>query len=178
MAPADDDDLLRALEGCEGTSLGVLGRNVMGFCTPRGRAAPAYRRLARRFRVGGGHVHQPIQMGNTIDYYPVHMLGTMRLNNASFPLEKNARTLPGFFCSSRNLELTARCKSLRARINARATPWFMTSFQTSSSGLISGEYGGRGKNSRRQSFTWCTKRAPTLALCAGNPSTARKIFFE
>src|SRR4029077_9962891 len=43
---------------------------------------------------------------------------------------KNARTLPGFFCRSRNLELTARCKSLGARINVRATPWFLTSFQT------------------------------------------------
>ena len=59
-----------------------------------------------------------------------------------------AGAAPGGLPSTRN----RTCKSLGARINVRATPWFLTSFQTSSSGLISGEYGGR-KNSRRRSFS-------------------------
>ena len=35
---ADDDDLLRALDAGEGTPNGFLGRNVIGFRTPCGRA--------------------------------------------------------------------------------------------------------------------------------------------
>src|SRR5262245_25094488 len=47
--------------------------------------------------------------------------------------------------------------------------------QTNSSGLISGEYGGR-KNSLMRSFTPAKKCCTDLALCAGKPSTTRNIF--
>ena len=104
------------------------------------RTSPA---LTFAIKVRGAKNVVPASIRAFVDriYCPVHMLGTKRLHNCVVSIWKNARTLPGFFYSSRNLELTARCKSLGARINVRATPWFLTSFQTSSSGLISGEYG-------------------------------------
>ena len=65
-------------------------------------------------------------------YSSVHMLGTMRLHNASLPPGRTRELCLDFFAA------VATLNSLRegARINARATPWFLTSFQTSSSGLF------------------------------------------
>jgi hypothetical protein len=56
----------------------------------------------------------------------------MRLHNASLPPGRTRELCLDFFAA------VATLNSLRegARINARATPWFLTSFQTSSSGLF------------------------------------------
>jgi Protein of unknown function (DUF3631) len=95
--------------------------------------------------------------GSANYYYPVHMLGTMRLHNASFPPGRTSELCLDFFAA------VATLNSLRDAIL-----WgFLTSFQTSSSGLISGEYGGR-KNSRRRSFTWC-RAACDLTFMPGRP---------
>ena len=55
---------------------------------------------------------------------------------------------------------------------------FFTLFQTHSSGLRSGEYGGRKNMLRRPSAFSFTNSLTFLALCTGWPSTMRKIFPE
>ena len=50
-------------------------------------------------------------------------------------------------------------------------------FQTSSSGLISGEYGGR-KNSRRRSFTWVHEAMHRLGLVCGQSVDDEKRSFS
>jgi hypothetical protein len=55
------------LRGCEGTPIGVLGSNVMGFCAACWREAPAYRRFARWFGFAECHVQQSIQTGEMIN---------------------------------------------------------------------------------------------------------------
>ena len=102
----------------------------------------------------------------------------MRLHNASFPSGRTRELCLDFFAAVATLN-SLRDANLWGRgsmFEQRRGSW--TSFQTSSSGLISGEYGGR-KNSREAVLFHLVHRsdAPTLALCAGNPSTTRKIFF-
>ena len=53
---------------------------------------------------------------------------------------------------------------------------FFTLFQTHSSGLRSGEYGGRKNMLRRPSAFSFTNSLTFLALCTGWPSTMRKTF--
>ena len=77
--------------------------------------------------------------------------------------------------SRRREPITLALRSSLLMMTLRPTRSFFTLFQTHSSGFRSGEYGGRKNIFRRPPVSFSVNSFTFAALCAGWPSTMRKI---